>query len=244
MPDQQHHTTTENISQGSGGQDEWSQQIIPRLPAHLQEQAMKLKAFERSRKIVCATDLLRGLLAYVYIAHSFAHLSIWSVVLGVADVSANDWRRPLAKGEPRARLALTSRVHAIRSAISPWLLRAGARRILLIDGTHWKCLGPEARCLAGAYGFRFGGRSADPDQSDRLPRGRATGASLSCTKEMWWSTSRANGLRKRIAFVLSKGADIVVRISPSKFPMQDEHGASISVVEWGVWTPWRRRRGL
>ena len=45
-------------------------------------------------------------------------------------------------------------------------------------------------------------------------------------------TDRANGLRKRIAFVLSKCADIVVRISPSKFPMQDEHGASISVVEW------------
>ena len=31
-------------------------------------------------------------------------------------------------------------------------------------------------------------------------------------------TDRANGLRKRIVFVLSKLADIVVRISPSKFP--------------------------
>jgi hypothetical protein len=39
-------------------------------------------------------------------------------------------------------------------------------------------------------------------------------------------------LRKRIAFVLSKCADIVVRISPSKFPMQDEQGSSISVLEW------------
>ena len=100
MPDQQHHTTTENLSQGSGSQDEWSKEILPRLPAHLEEQAMQLKAFERSRKIVCATDLLRGLLAYVNTAHSFAHLSIWSVLLGVADVSANDWGRRLQKAGP------------------------------------------------------------------------------------------------------------------------------------------------
>jgi hypothetical protein len=45
-------------------------------------------------------------------------------------------------------------------------------------------------------------------------------------------TDRANGLRKRIVFVLSKLADIVVRISPSKFPMEDEQGAAISVVDW------------
>ncbi len=100
MPDQQHHTTTEDSSQGSGSQDEWSKEILPRLPATLEEQAMQLKAFERSRKIVCATDLLRGLLAYVYIAHSFAHLSIWSVLLGVAAVSANDWRKRLQKAGP------------------------------------------------------------------------------------------------------------------------------------------------
>ena len=100
MPYQQHHTTTEDISQGSGSQDDWSKEIIPRLPANLAEQARKLKAFERSRKIVCATALLRGLLAYVYLAHSFQHLSIWSVLLGVADVSANDWRKRLQKASP------------------------------------------------------------------------------------------------------------------------------------------------
>ena len=45
-------------------------------------------------------------------------------------------------------------------------------------------------------------------------------------------TDRANGLRKRIAFVVSKMADIIVRISPSKFPMEDEQGASIAVLDW------------
>ena len=142
MPDQQHHTTTEDISQGSGDQDDWRKEIIPRFPATLEEQAMKLKALERSRKIVCATDLLRGLLAYVYTAHSFAHLSIWSVLLGVADVSANDWRKRLQKESPWLDWLLQE-VLAISSAVSPWLPRAGVRRILLIDGTHWKCVGPQ-----------------------------------------------------------------------------------------------------
>jgi hypothetical protein len=45
-------------------------------------------------------------------------------------------------------------------------------------------------------------------------------------------TDRANGLRKRIAFVRSKLADIVVRISPSTFSMEDEQGAPIAVLEW------------
>jgi hypothetical protein len=45
-------------------------------------------------------------------------------------------------------------------------------------------------------------------------------------------TDRANGLRTRLAFVLSKMADIIVRISPSKFPMEDEQGVSIAVLSW------------
>ncbi len=61
---------------------------------------MQFKAFERSRKISRASDLLRGLLAYVYIVHSFAHLSMWSLLLGVADVSANDWRKRLQQASP------------------------------------------------------------------------------------------------------------------------------------------------
>jgi hypothetical protein len=53
-----------------------------------------------------------------------------------------------------------------------------------------------------------------------------------CSKENGRVTDRANGLRTRIAFVRSKLADIVVRISPSKFPMEDEQGTSIAVLEW------------
>ena len=230
MPYQKHHTTTEDLSQGSDSQDDWTKEVLPRLPATLEEQAMKLKAFERSRKIGSATDLLRGLLAYVYTAHSFQHLSIWSVLLGVADVSANDWRKRLQKASQWLDWLLQE-VLAISSSVSPWLIRAGVRRILLIDGTHWKCLGPK--------GVVWRVHTAFDLLAGRLTQIKVTDCHEGEHLEIFdlqkgdlVVTDRANGLRKRIAFVLSKFADIVVRISPSKFPMQDEHGVSISVVDW------------
>ena len=97
MPDQKHTTIVEGNEQGNGKQDDWEKEVVPRLPAYLEEQAKKLKAFERSREISSATDLLRGLLASVYTAHSFQQLSMWSLLIGLADVSANDWRKRLGK---------------------------------------------------------------------------------------------------------------------------------------------------
>src|SRR5258708_12590830 len=91
MPDRIHDTTTTTLAQTEAcQQDDWSQEVVPRLPVGVQQQAVALKAFERSRQICCATDLLRGLLAYVYTVHSFQHLSMWSALLGMADVSAPD----------------------------------------------------------------------------------------------------------------------------------------------------------
>ena len=132
MPYQKYSTTREEISQGNGNQDDWTKEVLPRLPTNREEQAKKLKAFERSRQISSATDLLRGLLAYVYTAHSFAHLSMWSVLVGVADVSANDWRKRLQKASAWLDWLLQE-VLAMASGSSVWLVRAGVKRIYLVD---------------------------------------------------------------------------------------------------------------
>jgi hypothetical protein len=142
MPCKNYDTTREEVSQELDSQDEWSKEVLPRLPAQLQEQARKLKAFERSRQSSRASDLLRGLLAYVYTAHSFAPLSMGSLFLGVADVSANDWRKRLQKASPWLDWLLQE-VLASAAGVSPWLAGAGLNRILLVEGTPWKCLGPQ-----------------------------------------------------------------------------------------------------
>jgi hypothetical protein len=64
MPDRTYDTTTTTLAQAEVcQQDDWNREVVPRLPANVQQQAMALKAFERSRQIRCATDLLRGVLA-------------------------------------------------------------------------------------------------------------------------------------------------------------------------------------
>jgi Transposase DDE domain len=230
MPYQKYSTTREEISQGNGNQDDWTKEVLPRLPSNREEQAKKLKAFERSRQIGSATDLLRGLLAYVYIAHSFQHLSMWSVLVGVADVSANDWRKRLQKASAWLDWLLQE-VLAIASVASVWLVRAGVKRILLIDGTHWKCLGPKGMVWRVHTAFDL--------LAGRLTQLKVTDQSEAEHLEVFdlqpgdlVVTDRANGLRTRIVFVLSKMAHIIVRISPSKFPMEDEQGASMVVLDW------------
>ncbi|GAC1627964.1 MAG: hypothetical protein NVS4B11_25620 [Ktedonobacteraceae bacterium] len=230
MPYQKHSTIAEKRSQAHENQDDWAKEVVPRFPADVEEQAMKLKAFERSRKIGTATDLLRGLLAYVYTTHSFQHLSMWSVLLGLADVSANDWRKRLRKASAWLDWLLQE-VLAMASPVSPWLVRAGLKRILLIDGTHWKCAGP--------LGSVWRVHSAFDLLAGRLTQVKVTDCSEGEHLEVFdlqpgdlVVTDRANGLRTRIVFVLSKLADIIVRISPSKFPMQDEQAKTIVLIEW------------
>lgn len=90
----------------SSSLDDWARDMVPRLPVHLEQQAKALKAFERRRQIGGASELLRGLLVYVFVAHSFQHLSIWSVLVGVADASANVWRKRLQRASAWRSMAL------------------------------------------------------------------------------------------------------------------------------------------
>jgi hypothetical protein len=230
MSDQKHHTTKEELGQENGCSDDWTKEVVPRLPAHLEEQARDLKAFERKRLIGTATDLLRGLLAYVYTTNSFKHLGMWSVLVGLADVSANDWRKRLRKASAWLDWLLQE-VLAMAEPLSPWLMRSGARRILLVDATHWKCLGPKGIVMRVHTAFDLlSGQLTQVKVTDDKEGEHLEVFDLKCGDLV--VTDRANGLRERVAFVQSKLADLIVRITPRQFPMEDEQGAKIVVVDW------------
>src|SRR5713226_9471941 len=210
--------------------DEWAREVLARLPENMQQQARVLKAFERSRQIRCATDLLRGLLAYVYTAHSFQHLSMWSVLLGMADVSATDWRKRLQRAS--AWLSwLLEEVLAASTAVSPWLVRGGWRRILLIDGTHLSCPGPLGMVWRVHTAFDLlAGRLTQLKVTDRQVGEQLEVFELQAGDLV--VTDRANGLRARIGFVRSKAADVLVRFTPHNLPLEEEDGKGIAVVKW------------
>jgi len=231
MPHRTYDTTTPTLAQAAADQqDDWNREVVARLPENLQQQARVLKAFERSRQIRSASDLLRGLLAYVYTVHSFEHLSMWSVLLGMADVSANAWRKRL-QGASAWLSWLLQEVLAASSAVSPWLVRGGWRRILLIDGTHLTCPGPLGMVWRVHTAFDLlAGRLTQLKVTDRQVGEQLEVFDLQAGDLI--VTDRANGLRARIGFVRSKAADVLVRFTPHNLPLEEEDGKGIAVVKW------------
>ena len=66
MPQRSHHTEASSQMQlPPRSLDLWETEIVPQLPAQLDEQARLLKAYQRYREIARASDLLRALLAWV-----------------------------------------------------------------------------------------------------------------------------------------------------------------------------------
>lgn len=231
MPHTTHDTTTpEPLQAVDPATDEWTKEVIPRLPSAMEDQAKALKAFERSRQIRSASDLLRGVLAYVFTVHSFVHLSIWSVLVGLADVSANDWRKRLRQAGPWLTWLLQE-VLAASSQVSPWVVRGGWRRILLIDGTHFKCPGPLGRVWRVHTAFDLlAGRLTQLKVTDQQEGEHLEMFDLQAGDLV--VTDRANGLRARIAFVHQRQADLVVRFTPHHLPLEDEQGKTIELVKW------------
>ncbi len=230
MSDTTHDMTKSRRLQADEPADEWTTEVVARLPETLAQQAKALKAFERSRQIRSPADLLRGLLAYVYTTHSFAHLSMWSVLIGLADVSANNWRQRLQRASAWGNWLLQELL-AASSAVAPWLVRSGLRRILLVDGTHLKCFGPLGETWRVHTAFDLlAGRLTQLKVTDTHEAEHLEVFDLQAGDVV--VTDRANGYRERIAFVKQQQADIVVRFSPSTLPVEDEQGKVVDVVRW------------
>jgi hypothetical protein len=72
MPTEAHDMTNPTFLPAESFADEqWEQQVVPRLPTGWQEQAKELGAFVPVRKLHGASDVLPGVLAYVLGVHSF-----------------------------------------------------------------------------------------------------------------------------------------------------------------------------
>jgi hypothetical protein len=250
----QNDTIKEQGKQQVESPEDWTKEVVPRLPQQWEEQAEKLGAMERQREIRNASDLLRGLLASVFVTHSFAHLGIWSVLIGVADISANAWRKRLRKASAWLDWLLAGLLASVEPT-TPWLVRAGLRRILLIDGTHWKTFGPQGIVWRVHTAFDLlAGRLTQVKVTDHKEGEHLEVFDLQAGDLV--VTDRANGLRERIFFVLKKCAHIIVRIAPRLFPMEDEQGHKIDLLAWlsslhakageiisrTVWITWNRQR--
>ena len=95
-----HHTSEANPEQALALVNHlWETEVVPQLPADLEEQAKKHKAFQRQREVANAYDLLRALLGYVLGGLSTRQWGAWAVIIGLADISDRAWSKRLQKSE-------------------------------------------------------------------------------------------------------------------------------------------------
>ena len=110
-------------------------------------------------------------------------------------------------------------------------MRGGLWRVLLIDGTHVSCRGPQ--------GLNWRVHTAFDLLSGRLSQLKVTDRHEAEHLEVFELhegdrviTDRANGYRERIAYVWNRLAHLVVRFSPSTLPLEDAAGHAIALVSW------------
>ena len=115
-------------------EEDW-QGVLKRLPSDWEEQAIKLKAWQRLRKLACVADLLRALLVYAACGYSFRQLGLWATLVGVGCLSERAWRKRVERAQEWIAWLLGA---LIGSQASPgWLPRISGR-ILLVDGSRLK----------------------------------------------------------------------------------------------------------
>src|SRR5205807_6680647 len=131
MSQRSHHTEASSQMQlPPRPLDLWETEIVPQLPAQLDEQARVLKAYQRYREIDRASDLLRALLAWVLGGCSFRQLACWAMILGVADISEAAWRKRVRKCGEWLHWLLTEVMTPARREAEP-----SQPRVILVDGT-------------------------------------------------------------------------------------------------------------
>ncbi len=131
MSQRSHHTEASSQMQlPPRPLDLWETEIVPQLPAQLDEQARVLKAYQRYREIDRASDLLRALLAWVLGGCSFRQLACWAMILGVADISEAAWRKRVRQCGDWLQWLLTEVISTPQSF--PSLTQ---QRVILVDGT-------------------------------------------------------------------------------------------------------------
>jgi hypothetical protein len=178
-------------------------------------------------------DLLRGLLAYVLCAQasSFRRLGIWAVLVEVAQISDTAWRKRLVKASAWLLWLVGALLAVDASRQGSRLQERGAGRVLLIDATRLRepggC-GDDWR-LHTAYDLQAGRlvevKVTDQHEGESLQHFALQAGEIAVADNGY-------GYRREVAYAHRQQADVVLYITPSTFPVDDQRGQPIAILAW------------
>lgn len=228
MPQPSHDTLPPLSAQLKALIDDGWQEVKNRLPESYEQQARTTGAFVRVRKLKCAADLLRGLLAYVLFASSLRQLGIWSVIIELANLSHVAWHKRLRQA--RGWL-LTLLIELLAICAPAPVCPPAAKRIVLIDATRLKEPGGCGDDWRVHLGYELlAGRLLDVRVSDRHTAEGFTLLTIRAGDIV--VADRGYCRRVQLAFVLRASADLVVRLAVQQVPLLDRLGQPFDVVAW------------
>jgi hypothetical protein len=231
-----HHTPEANQEQAVALINHlWETEVVPRLPAELEEQARKHKAYQRQRQVANASDLLRAILGYVLGGLSTRQWGAWAVIIGLADISDRAWSKRLQKSGAWLLWVFGELTAIETGAIA--LFEQTAGRVLLIDASTLKQIGGSGDDwrLHTAYDL-IAGRLAqvvvtDHSQGETLDHFELEVGDIVVSDGGY-------GYRGSVGAVKKKQADGVFRIHPDTFPLEDKFGQPLD-----LWPLLRKTKG-
>lgn len=229
MPISRHHTKKIDKTHLEDSLDQlWDTEVVPSLPDDLEEKAREYQALVRKRGFPNATILLRVLLAYVILGHSFRSLGIWATLMNLVCLSDTALRKALQRSNAWL-LWLIGRLSALPQTDDPlpWQVEG---RVLLIDATRL--------AIPGGTGDDWRVHIAYDLLTGRMVEVRVTDKH---TAEVLvhFDLQRGDivvvdggyGYRRSVAYAVARAADVVMRIHPFTFPLVDEEGQPFDVLK-------------
>jgi len=230
MPVRSHHTASRRQRQSAPrAADSGTSEVVPRLPADLDQQARTRKAFQRARAFACPTDLLRGLLVYALSPFGFRWLGAWGVLTDVADLSAAGWHDALIRSSTFLLWLLGELMVANDRPV--WITQRIRGRVWIVDASMIGQVGQPGDAWRLHLAFDLiAGRVGQVELTDRHSGERLDHFQLQPGDLVL--LDGGYGYRSTLATAQAAGAAVLVPFTPSTCPLTDSAGRALDVVAW------------
>ena len=203
--------------------DEDWQTLIGLFPSDWQFLAKNTFAVTRLRGFDSVENLFRTMWLHVGCGWSLRETAVHAKLTGIAEVSDVTLLNRLRQSETWLRLLCQELFKENEVRLEPVV---AGRRVRVVDGTTIKEPGKTGSQWRLHYSLRL--PSLECDYFELTPaRGKDTGEKLGRFAVQPGEVILADAGYSHppgIAAVVSRGADVIVRLSPTSMPLQDEHG--------------------